>query len=141
MSDNRNRVSTDSASTAPSSRTFSVSSAASTAPSTIGSPLRRPSYAAHQSTESFDDRLMLAKHLTRKASQDAESEQFWRRRSSTASRIISGYTEVDDEDESSDDDAPIMYRAEAMHASKSSAFRSGYPVLSFAVGEHFDVVL
>lgn len=88
---------------------------------------------------------MLAKQLTRKQSQEAESEErvaeFWRRRSSTASRLISAYAEVEVEDDSSDDDAPVMYRAEAMHASKSSAFRSGYPVLSFEIGEQFDVVL
>lgn len=34
-----------------------------------------------------------------------------------------------------------MYRAEAMKASKSSTFRSGYAILSFEVGDKFDVVL
>ncbi|SCV68495.1 BQ2448_616 [Microbotryum intermedium] len=65
----------------------------------------------------------------------------------TSSSLISNYfdnvSEQDDHDDDVDRDSmqQILYRAEAIASSCSSAYRSGYPLLSFIEGDQVDVEL
>ncbi|KAM0793502.1 hypothetical protein ACM66B_000941 [Microbotryomycetes sp. NB124-2] len=123
--------------------------------SSVASQLRRPSYHSKQSIDSLERRLSFVSELARVAAEGERPAAFWRRRSSTASGLISAY--VDDEfdeaeaDEEQDqslaptkrDEEPgqTLYRAEAMRGTKSHAFRSGYAILSFETGDEIDVLV
>ncbi|KAK4055181.1 hypothetical protein OIV83_000461 [Microbotryomycetes sp. JL201] len=120
------------------------------------SSLRRPSYHSKPSIDSLERRLSFVSELARVAAEGERPAAFWRRRSSTASGLISAYIDDDfDEDEAEDDEQPTegrqasrddepgqtLYRAEAMRGTKSDAFRSGYAILSFETGDEIDVLV
>ncbi|KAK4057697.1 hypothetical protein OIO90_001345 [Microbotryomycetes sp. JL221] len=125
--------------------------------------LRRPSYHSKQSIDSLERRLSFVSELARAAAEGDRPTEFWRRRSSTASGLISAYVDDDEEDgelaeveegdtsvsglvkrssrADSDDAGEALYRAEAMRGAKSIAFRSGYAILSFEAGDEIDVLV
>lgn len=124
--------------------TATLSSTASSAPSSVPSFVRQSSFASKKTIDSLERRLSFVSDLARVATEGERPAQYWRRRSSTASGLISAYVDDDDDDEevepglvrrNNQDDVVgnALYRAEAMRGAKSEAFRSGYAILSFEV--------
>jgi hypothetical protein len=121
-----NRSSVDSDLSVPSFTTATTSTSASLSSSQHRWSAETPPTPRY-STDSLSPRLSSPDHRLL-APQLKQS-----RRSSEASHFISAYLEEGEDDDEEEQEMPSLYTAEAMSASRSSAFRSGYPVLSFNV--------